>query len=240
MPARIGFVAGRRDADGLHAILNCVISNVRGKVEFPVRFPEAHVRLVLRNGLQPFFPAHFGEVGKVADLLRRGIEGVNLRADVDVLRRKHVVNLPIAGGTDAVVTVVRKVEARVVDAGRRRPLPAGFAGGSCGADCWLSTSARHAECKSQEGNDNPIRARKHCRNIPTSCPHYLLLLGWFWEFRPCGVSILAMTSHGQDARATNFPHFEARDSFPSARIVTKKPAFSAKYACFCIKCRSVV
>ena len=35
-------------------------------------------------------------------------------------------------------------------------------------------------------------------------------------------------------------HFEARDSFPRARKVTKKPTVSAKYACFGRKCRSVV
>jgi hypothetical protein len=32
------------------------------------------------------------------------------------------------------------------------------------------------------------------------------------------------------------PPFEARDSFPCARIVTREPAVPAKYACFCSKC----
>src|SRR5271166_6039599 len=41
-------------------------------------------------------------------------------------------------------------------------------------------------------------------------------------------------------RRLEFPHFEARDSFPSAPRMTKEPSISAKNACHCIKCRSVL
>src|SRR5271157_129232 len=38
----------------------------------------------------------------------------------------------------------------------------------------------------------------------------------------------------------DFPHFEARDSLPSAPIAAIKPPISAKDVCLCIKCRFVI
>ena len=92
------------------------------------------------------------------DLLCRRIEGIDLRADIDVLRRKHVVNPSIAGGTDAVVTVVGKIEARVVDACqqarefRRLPL----------RGAWIAARQHQAGyCEDHEWND-------HARHAPAS------------------------------------------------------------------------
>ncbi len=49
-----------------------------------------------------------------------------------------------------------------------------------------------------------------------------------------GMEVPRMCQHGQAGPAREFVHFEARNSFPSARIVAKRLSVPVKYVRFCV------
>ena len=107
MPAGVSVVSlRRRYRHLLHPIDNAVVAHVSREVEFSLMLREGHVRLTLRNGLQPLLAAHFGQVSKVLNGLSRRIERVHLPARVQGFRAQHIIDLAVARGAHPVVSIV--------------------------------------------------------------------------------------------------------------------------------------